>query len=106
MENKVENRINLLDITIQKDENSLSFYIHRKPTATDSNIPDDSCHPHEQKMAAIRYLSNRVNTYHLSETGKEAEKNTIEHILRSNNYDVSILKQFNNTNQKTEHPPK
>jgi hypothetical protein len=105
MENEVKNRIHFLDITIQKEKDCLSFNIHRKPTTTDTIIPGDSCHPYEQNMAAIRYLTNRMNMYHLSETGKEVEKNTIEHILRSNNYNTSVLKQFNNSSQKMEHAP-
>jgi len=37
----------------------------------DSIIPNDSCHPPEQKLAAIRYFVNRINTYDLSHENKQ-----------------------------------
>jgi hypothetical protein len=53
-EEESNNRIKFIDITVQKTDNNISFYINRKPTATDTIIPNDSCHLPEQKMAAIR----------------------------------------------------
>ena len=41
MEEKAENKINLLDIAISKDDKIISFNIYRKPTATDTIIPND-----------------------------------------------------------------
>jgi len=60
MENEIDNKINFLDITIQKGKENVSFdiYIYRKPTTTDTIIPGDSCHPHERKHVAVRYLVN------------------------------------------------
>jgi hypothetical protein len=46
IEEEKENKINFLDITISKENDNLSFDIYRKPTATDTIIPNDSCHPH------------------------------------------------------------
>jgi hypothetical protein len=63
MENETNNGINFLDITINKETNNFSINIYRKPTTTDVIIPQDSCHPHEHKHAAIRYVLNRLNTY-------------------------------------------
>jgi len=57
-----EKRINFLDITIMTDDNNLSFDIYRKPTTTDPIIPNDSCHPQEHKLAAIRYLTEWKHT--------------------------------------------
>jgi len=62
IEEEKENRINFLDITISKENDNLSFDIHGKPTTTDTVIPNDSCHPHEHKLAAITYLANRMET--------------------------------------------
>jgi hypothetical protein len=45
MEDEKENKINFLDISISKEEDSISFSIYRKPTTTDTIIPNDSCHP-------------------------------------------------------------
>jgi hypothetical protein len=54
MEDEKENKINFRYIAISK-ENNISFNIYRKPTSTDTAIPNDSCHPQEHKLAAIRY---------------------------------------------------
>ena len=91
LELEADNRLNYLDLTLVKNPNGFSYDIYRKPTATETIIPRDSCHPREHKMAAIRYFVNRVNTYDLSNKSKRSEMDTIEHILRSNSYDVSLL---------------
>jgi hypothetical protein len=91
MENKIDNTINFLDIMINEEPDKLAFSIYRKPTTTDSIIPKDSCHPPEHKHAAIRYLTNRMNTYRLNAANKETEKSVIKHILHNNKYDVSVL---------------
>jgi len=49
LEKEQNNQINFLDITINKNQDGLSFEIYRKPTATDIIIPNDSCHPREHK---------------------------------------------------------
>jgi len=84
MEEEINNNINFLDITISKDENMLSFNAHRKSIATDIIIPNDSCHPSEQKLGAIRYLVNRLSTYPINETNRRKEYNTIKEILHNN----------------------
>jgi hypothetical protein len=94
MEAETDNQINLLDITIQKERDNLLFNVFRKPTATDSIIPKDSCHPPELKHAAIRYIINRRNTYDLNEYNKKAELDTVKHILKNNGYDTSVIKQL------------
>jgi hypothetical protein len=97
METETDNKINFLDITIQKEIDILSFNIFRKPTTTDIIIPRDSCHPPEHKHAAIRFLINRMNTYNLN--NKKAEHDTIERIITNNGYEASIIKQFNKLEQ-------
>jgi hypothetical protein len=82
IEKERENMINFLDITIEKEQDKLIFYVYRKPTATDSIIPSDSCHPTEHKMAAVRYLTNRMNKYHLSTDNKDKERKIIKHIQK------------------------
>jgi hypothetical protein len=42
-------------------------------------------------MAAVRYLKNRINSYHLNAEDKRKERETIKHILQANKYDASIL---------------
>ena len=49
------------------------FNIYRKRTAADIIIPNDSCHPLEHMLAAIRYLPNSLSTYPMNETEKKRE---------------------------------
>ena len=51
----------------------------------------DSCHPLEQKMAAIRYFADRINTYEFSKDSKQTEIDIVKYMLRNNSYDVSLL---------------
>ena len=92
MEKEASRSINFLDITIHRAENNFSIDIYRKPTYTDSIIPNDSCHPTEHKYAAIRYLYNRMNSYQLPPDKKDEEKKVIQEILHRNGYDASTLK--------------
>lgn len=73
MEEEINNSINFLDITIYKTDQNISFNIYRKPTATDTIIPKDSCHPNGHKMAAIMFLVNRIVTYPMNETNEKKE---------------------------------
>ena len=90
LEEEENNKINFLDITINKDQEDLRFEIYRKPTATDTIIPNDSCHPGEHKAAAIRYFHNRLRTYGLTPRSRQKEENTVRQILNNNKYDASI----------------
>ena len=62
--------INFLDMNISKDDNKIMFNIYSKPTATDITIPNDSCHPSENKLVTITYLTNRLSTYPTNEREK------------------------------------
>jgi hypothetical protein len=42
-------------------------------------------------MAAVRYLKNRMNSYHLNAKNKREERDAIKHILIANKYDASIV---------------
>ena len=92
----MNNKINLLGITISKVDHKISFNVYRKPTATD-NIPNDSCHPPEQKLAAIRCLIICLSTYPMNETNKRKEYDIIKQILCNNKYDVKILNEITHT---------
>ena len=110
LELEVGNKLNFMDLTLIKTDNNISFNKYRKPTTTDVIIPRDSCHPHENKLAAIRYFLNRANMYDLNITNKQAEIDTIKLILCNNKYDVSILDSLNckkpNQKQELDHPKK
>jgi hypothetical protein len=100
-----ENIINFLDITISKEKNNLSFEIYRKPTATDTITPNDSCHHHGHKLAIIRCLANRMETYNLNAINKKKENNMIQQILCNNKYDISILNKSTTTENKVKKNP-
>ena len=54
-------------------------------------MPSDSCHLEEHKFAAVRYLTNRMETYNLDAKNKEKENNTIKQTLCNNKYDPSLI---------------
>jgi hypothetical protein len=83
MEQETLNKISHLDLTIIKEHNRLTFNIYRKPTTTDSIIPNDSYHPNEHKKSAIKYLINRINTYPLTHTNRKHELTLISGILKN-----------------------
>jgi hypothetical protein len=78
-----------LDLTITRRIEKFTIDINRKPTYTDIIIPEDSCHPKEQKMTAIRYFYNRMNKYPLSPDKLDKENHVVQQILYNNGYDIS-----------------
>jgi len=77
LEREENNKINLLDITIAKNNDSLSFEIYRKPTTTDVKIPNDSYQPKEHKTATIRYFHKRMGTHKLTTEAQHKKKKNI-----------------------------
>jgi hypothetical protein len=73
-ETEQNNKINYLDITIHKKPTSMSISVFRKPTYTDTLIPYTSNHPIQQKYAAVSFLYNRLNSYHLQDKEHQQEK--------------------------------
>jgi hypothetical protein len=84
VEKEQNNQISFLDITIKKEYSHIAYNIHRKPTATDIIVPQESCHPTENKHSAITYLQNRNETYLTDEHSKQQEQHIINHTLRNN----------------------
>jgi len=72
-----DNTLNYLDISIHKTPNSIKTSIHRKSTFTDTIILYRSNHPIQHKYAAVRFLSNRPNSYDLQEKEYQQELNVI-----------------------------
>jgi hypothetical protein len=89
VELEANKQLNFLDLTIRRQQENFGFNIYRKPTTTDHIIPDDSCHPSEHKLSAIRFLTHRLETYPLNDADKRKENHTIQHILNVNNYGYS-----------------
>jgi hypothetical protein len=87
-----DHRNNFLDIAIYREYHKLSVDIYRKPTSTNTIIPNNSCHPREHKMAAIGYFYNRMNTYQLSPENMLKESKIIQKILTNKSYNTSIAR--------------
>jgi hypothetical protein len=62
-------------------------------------IPYSSCHQTQQKLAALRYFSNRLNSYPLEQEEKEKEKPTIQNLAHNNGFPPHI------TNKLINKPP-
>jgi hypothetical protein len=68
------NAVNYLYLTITRQNNSLGINIFRKPTTTDTTIHYPSNHPMEHKLAAFRFMIDRLNNLPLTpETRQQAE---------------------------------
>ena len=80
------NTINFLDLLIIRHPTHIDIDIYRKPTTTDTTINYNSNHPTEHKMAAYRYLINRMLTLPLSNEKKSSEWKTIQTIANKNNF--------------------
>jgi hypothetical protein len=65
--------INFLDLHITRKNKTLDINIYRKPTTTDTTIYYYSNHPTEQKLAAYRFLINRMLSPPLTQTNKNKE---------------------------------
>ena len=91
LEVQTNSRLNYLELTLFNNHNGISHDVYRKPTTTDTIIPMDSYHLFEEKIAAIRYFADRINTYELSKDKKRTEIKTVKYMLRSNSYDASLL---------------
>jgi len=78
----------------------LVFYIYRKPTTSDNIIPNDSCHPSEQKLAAMRYFTNRLNTFDIGHAEKQREMEIIKQIISNTKFHTSVLNRFRSNKTK------
>jgi hypothetical protein len=102
IEKEQNNQIDVLDITIRKEHSHIRFDIYKKPTATDIIIPQESCHPTDHKLSAIRYSQNRNKTDITDAHNKQQEQRIINHILHNNHYDPDTLRKQRNKKHGTE----
>jgi hypothetical protein len=84
IEKEPKEKINYLNITIQRKNERLEFSIYRKPTQTDIIIPNSSCHPPEHKLSGINFLLNRVRTYPITTEANQTEIHNIKNVLQRN----------------------
>jgi hypothetical protein len=86
MELEDDMKIDFLDLTIHRSHDSVYASIDRKPTASDSLIHFESCHPLEHKLAGINHLVNRIVSYPIPESEKEKEIRVSQQIINANGY--------------------
>jgi hypothetical protein len=87
-ETETDNKQNYLDITIHRTPSDLKTAIYIKPTFTDAIIPHNSNHLPTHKFAAVKYLYNRLDKYHLQQDEHQLELETIQTILHNNNFPI------------------
>jgi hypothetical protein len=55
---------------MKKPISKMVFDMYRLPTTSDNITLNDSCHPSEQKLAAIPYFITRIDTYDIGHAEK------------------------------------
>jgi hypothetical protein len=91
LETEQDRSINFLDLTIIKNNNSLSFRIYRKPTTTDHTIHATSNHPQSHKMAAYHSFVNRLLKVPMSPEDYNNEYTILKFIAVNNGYPSNII---------------
>jgi hypothetical protein len=85
------NRVSFLDLEIIRHTPHLEIYIFRKPTNIDTTINYLSNHPLEQKLAAYRFLIDRMLNLPLHKNRLENEWQTILHIAKNNHFPTALI---------------
>jgi len=85
---------------MKKTISKMVFDLYRKPTTSDNIISNDSCHPSEQELAAIRYFINRIDTYDIGHAEKQKETEILKQIVCNNKFHTSILSRIRNSKTK------
>ena len=89
---KGNREINYLDLTIKiNEQNKFQFDIYRKPTHTDSVIPNDPYHHPKHKLAAFQNYCFRANNILKDKANKQKEIETIKSIAKNNGYPTEII---------------
>ena len=100
------NRINFLDLTIIRHPSKIEVDIYRKPTTTDTTISYTSNHPTEHKMAAYRYMVNRMLTLPLTTERRNNEWQTILRMANNNQYPLHLITRLKARMQIKQQKPK
>jgi hypothetical protein len=94
--NEKDSTINFMELSITREKRKLDINIYRKPTTTDTTIHYKSNHPIQYKMAAYRFMLNRLHSLPLSPEHKNLEMNTITQIAKQNGYPINLIQQLDN----------
>jgi hypothetical protein len=84
-------KINFLDLLIQRNNRKIVIAIFRKPTEKGTVIHCSSNHPLEHKHAAFYYYINRMLTLPITKQYKQKEWETITSIARNNGYPITKI---------------
>ena len=82
------NSIGFLDLLIIRHPTQIEIDIFRKPTTTDTTNNYTSKHPTEHKMAAYRYLINRMLLLPLATERRIAEWQQIRNMANNNKFPI------------------
>jgi len=85
------NRVSFIDLTIIRNNPHLEIDIFQKPTTTDTIISYLSNHPQEQKLAAYRFLIDRMLNLPLHKNRLENEWKTFLHIAKNNHFPTALI---------------
>jgi len=85
------NRVNFLDLPIIRNTSHLENDVFRKPTTTDTTINYLSNHPQEHKLAAYRFLINRMHNLPLNKNRREHEWQTILQIAKNSHFPNALI---------------
>ena len=80
MELECNGCLNFLDLSVRKENNSLTYKVYRKPTTTDMVINAHSYHPETQKLAPFNAFIHRLLSIPLCSNDYQEEINTIKYI--------------------------
>jgi len=69
----------------------LEIDVFRKPTTTDTTINYLSNHPQEHKLAAYRFLINRMHNLPMNKNRREHEWQTILQIAKNNHFPIALI---------------
>jgi len=69
----------------------LNHLVFRKSTTTDTTIHYLSNHPQEHKLAAYRFLINRMHNLPLNKNRREHEWQTILQIAKNNHFPIALI---------------
>ena len=89
-----EEKIQFLDLTINRKKQNMFIDIYRKPTETDTTINCHSKHTLQQKLSAYRYHINRLNTLPINTEEKKNEEDKLESVAINNSYPMNTVKKL------------
>jgi hypothetical protein len=80
------NILNFRDLTCHRRHDHIYASVFRKPTATDTLIHYDTCHPNELKLAGINFLVSRIVTHPIPHSEVVNKTSISQHILNASGF--------------------